>query len=41
MKIDDDDDDKYISYIFQIFLSSKKTRDEKFQNQKEIPLSSQ
>ena len=29
---------KYISYIFQIFLSSKKTRNEKFQNKKEIPL---
>ena len=31
---------KYISYIFHIFLSSKKTRNEKFQNKKEIPLSS-
>ena len=31
---------KYTSYIFQIFLSSKKTRNEKFQNKKEIPLSS-
>ena len=27
-------------YIFQIFLSPKKSRDEKFQNKKEIPLSS-
>ena len=32
---------KYISYIFQIFLSSKKTRNEKFRNKKEISLSSQ
>ena len=31
---------KYFSYIFQIFLSSKKTRNEKFQNKKEISLSS-
>ena len=28
-------------YIFQSFLSPKKSRDEKFQNEKEIPLSSQ
>ena len=27
-------------YIFQIILSQKKSRDEKFQNKKEIPLSS-
>ena len=27
-------------YIFQSFLSLKKSRDEKFQNKKEIPLSS-
>ena len=28
------------NYIFQIFLSPKKSRNEKFQNKKEIPLSS-
>ena len=27
-------------YIFQIFLSPKKSRDEKFQNKEEVPLSS-